>query len=69
MDNTALRHAVGREMDRAEGEHNTVAELEELEYHVEVQLKKVRLAIVAAREVRGRTFPGPREEHVDQFSV
>jgi len=69
MSITALRHAVSREIDRAATEHNEVAQLEELEWHVETALTRVRNAIRDAREARGRTFPGPREEYVDQFSV
>ncbi len=63
MDNTALRHAVDREIDRAQTEHNPLAELLELEAHIEKQLTRVRFAIKDATPV------DPTEKFVDQFSV
>lgn len=53
----ALRHAVGREMDRAETEHNPIAELTELSVHIQKQLNIVVNRIVELEFVRDNDSP------------
>lgn len=57
MNNTALRHAVAREMLDAEMEHDPIAELTELSVHIQKQLAIVIKRLVELEFVRDNDSP------------
>ena len=55
MDNRPLRAAVTKELTAASHEHNPAAEIAELVFHLELQLKRARAAFKVAN-VPGAVF-------------